>query len=201
MTKKWLRERRYDHYHKLAVEEGYRSRASYKLFQLNERFGFIKTGDVVLDLGAAPGGWMQAVRVLVGERGYVLGVDLKEIERFNDPNVASIVADAEKLQPADYKSLLPRYPDVILSDMSPNLSGVWSLDHVRQLDLARMTLGLSTQILSSGGNMVVKVFQGEFFKSFLTEARSLFQVVRAAKPMASRSESAEMYLVCLELRE
>ena len=200
MTKKWLRERRDDPYHKLAVEEGYRSRASYKLFQLNERFGFIRTGDVMLDLGAAPGGWMQAARVLVGEKGYVLGVDLKEIERFSESNVVSIVADAEKLEPADLKSLLPRYPDVIASDMSPNLSGVWSLDHVRQLDLARMTLRLSTRILRSGGNMVVKVFQGEFFKAFLTEARSHFQVVRAVKPKASRSESAEMYLVCLGFR-
>ena len=182
------------------MEEGYRSRASYKLFQLNERFGLIRTGDIVLDLGAAPGGWMQAARVLVGEKGYVLGVDLKEIEEFSDSNVASIVADAEKLEPADLESLLPRYPDVIVSDLSPNLSGVWSLDHVRQLDLARMTLRLATRILSSGGNMAVKVFQGEFFKSFLTEAKGHFQEVRAVKPKASRSESAEMYLVCLGFR-
>jgi 23S rRNA (uridine2552-2'-O)-methyltransferase len=200
LTRKWLRERRDDPYHKLAVEEGYRSRASYKLFQLNERFGLIRNGDVVLDLGAAPGGWMQAARVLVGEKGYVLGVDLKEIEKFSDSNVASIVADAERLEPADFESLLPRYPDVIVSDLSPNLSGVWSLDHVRQLDLARMTLRLATRILSSRGNMAVKVFQGEFFKSFLTEARSHFQIVRAVKPKASRSESAEMYLVCLGFR-
>jgi 23S rRNA (uridine2552-2'-O)-methyltransferase len=200
LTRKWLRERRDDPYHKLAVEEGYRSRASYKLFQLNERFGLIRTGDIVLDLGAAPGGWMQAARVLVGEKGYVLGVDLKEIEEFSDSNVASIVADAEKLEPADLESLLPRYPDVIVSDLSPNLSGVWSLDHVRQLDLARMTLRLATRILSSGGNMAVKVFQGEFFKSFLTEAKGHFQEVRAVKPKASRSESAEMYLVCLGFR-
>ena len=200
MTKKWLRERRNDPYHKLALAEGYRSRASYKLFQLNERFGFIKAGDVVLDLGAAPGGWMQAAREIVGEKGYVLGVDLKEIDRFNYPNVESIVADVERLQLVDLESLLPHPPDAIVSDMSPNLSGVWSLDHFRQLDLARMTLRLSLQMLNSGGNMVVKVFQGEFYRSFLTEAKNHFQTVRTVKPKASRSESAEMYLVCLRFR-
>ncbi len=200
MTKKWLRERRNDYYHRLAVEEGYRSRASYKLFQLDEKYQLIKEGDVVLDLGAAPGGWMQAARTLVGDKGYVLGVDLKEIKEFKQSNVKSIVADAEKLAVTDLRVLLPRQPNVLISDMSPNLSGVWSLDHVRQLDLARMALSMSKQMLNKGGNMVVKVFQGEYFRTFLGEARGCFRIVRTVKPRASRSESAEMYLVCIDFQ-
>lgn len=197
MTKKWLREHQRDYYHRLAVEEGYRSRAAYKLFQIAQKFELIKPSNVVVDLGASPGGWIQAARALVGDKGYVLGIDLKEIERFNNPNVTSIIADIEKLEPADLLKILPRRPDVVLSDMSPNLSGVWSLDHIRQLDLARMARRLATQLLMPGGDFVVKVFQGELFKSFLDDVRNDFQVVRTVKPRASRSESAEMYLVCL----
>lgn len=200
MTKKWLRERRDDHYHKLAVEEGYRSRAVYKLFQMDQKYKILKSGDVVLDLGASPGGWMQAARVLVGEKGYVLGVDLKEIKSFEEPNVTSIVADAEKLEPADLATRLPRKLNVLISDMSPNVSGVWSLDHIRQLDLARMAFRLSTQLLNPGGNFVVKVFQGEFFKVFLDDVRNHFKIVRVVKPKATRSTSAEMYLVCIGFR-
>ncbi|MCJ7632119.1 RlmE family RNA methyltransferase [Candidatus Bathyarchaeota archaeon] len=200
MTKKWLRERKDDHYHKLAVEEGYRSRAAYKLFQIDQKYEILKSGDVVLDLGASPGGWMQAARVLVGEKGCVLGVDLKEIKSFKEPNVTSIMADAEKLEPADLAARLPRKINVLISDMSPNVSGVWSLDHIRQLDLARMALRLSTQLLNPGGNFVVKVFQGEFFKVFLDDVRNHFKIVRVVKPKATRSESAEMYLVCIGFR-
>jgi 23S rRNA (uridine2552-2'-O)-methyltransferase len=200
LTKKWLRERQNDHYHKLAVEEGFRSRAAYKLFQMDEKYEILKSGDLVLDLGASPGGWMQAARVLVGEKGCVLGVDLKEIRSFKEANVTSIVADAEKLEPADIATRLPRKLDVIISDMSPNVSGVWGLDHIRQLDLARMALKLSMQLLNPGGNFVVKVFQGEFFKAFLDDVRNRFKVVRSVKPKASRSESAEMYLVCIGFR-
>lgn len=197
MTKKWLRERKRDYYHRLAVEEGYRSRAAYKLLQMAQKYELIKSGDVVVDFGASPGGWMQAARALVGEEGHVLGVDLKEIKGFDESNVVSIVADVEKLESADILNMLPRRPNVVLSDMSPNLSGVWSLDHVRQLALAQMALRLATQLLPLGGSFVVKVFQGELFKAFLEDVRRQFQVVRTVKPRASRSESAEMYLVCL----
>jgi len=197
LTRKWLRERQNDYYHKLAVEEGYRSRAAYKLLQIDQKYQIFKTNDVVLDLGASPGGWMQAARVIVGEKGYVLGVDLKEIESFKQPNVVSIIADVNQLEFTDIIKRLPRRPNVIISDMSPNVSGIWSLDHVRQLDLASIALKLSEQLLNPGGNFVVKVFQGEFFKSFLEDVRRQFQIVRVVKPKASRSESAEIYLVCI----
>jgi len=200
LTKKWLREHKRDYYHRLALEEGYRSRAAYKLLQMAKKYELVKLGDVVLDLGASPGGWMQGARTLVGDEGYVLGVDLRPIEGFDEPNVASIVADVEKLEPKDILNLIPRRPNVVLSDMSPNLSGVWSLDHVRQVALARMALGLATQLLPPGGIFVVKVFQGEFFKAFLEDVRSHFRAVRTVKPRASRSESAEMYLVCLNFK-
>ena len=197
LTKKWLRENSREHYHLLAVEEGYRSRAAYKLLQISEKYELIKPGDVVIDLGAAPGGWMQAARTLSGEKGCVLGIDLKEIKAFKDPNITSIVADVEMLAPADIVKQLPRRPDIVISDMSPNLSGVWSLDHMRQLSLAQMALHLATQLIPRGGNFLVKVFQGERYKAFMDETKQRFKQVRTVKPKASRSESAEMYLVCL----
>lgn len=200
MTKKWLREHKRDYYHQMALEEGYRSRAAYKLLQMAEKYELIKPGDVVLDFGASPGGWMQGARTLVGDVGYVLGVDLRPIEGFDEPNVTSVVADVEKLEPKDILNLLPRRPNVVLSDMSPNLSGVWSLDHIRQVTLARTALRLATQLLTPSGNFVVKVFQGELFKAFLEDVRRHFRVVRVVKPRASRSESAEMYLACLDFK-
>jgi len=195
LTRQWLRERKRDYYHRLAIEEGYRSRAAYKLLQIADRHHFIKEGDVVLDLGAAPGGWMQAVLTLVGDKGYILGVDLKPIESFKEVNVSSIVADIEKLSPSDLLRRLPRRPDVLLSDLSPNLSGVWNVDHARQMDLAKSSLRLANGILKLGGNMVVKVFQGEFFKTYLEEIREAFERIRVIKPKASRKESAEMYIL------
>lgn len=140
---------------------------------------------------------MQAARDLVEEDGYVLGVDLKDIEPLQEDNVGSLIADVERLGPDDLLKALPQRPDVVLSDISPNLSGVWSLDHARQLSLAQTALKLATQLLVPRGNFVVKVFQGESFKVFLEEVRRRFEAVRAVKPRASRSESAEMYLVCL----
>jgi 23S rRNA (uridine2552-2'-O)-methyltransferase len=192
----WLRKREKDLFHRLAKQQGYRSRASYKLLQVVRRSRFLKRGDFVLDLGAAPGGWLQAARQVVGERGYVLGVDKESITPFDDENVATIAADitqADILEQIQAKGV-GKF-DAVISDLSPNVSGVWELDHARQIDLARHTLKIAREVLKPSGNMLVKVFQGSELKEFQLELKASFRIFRIVKPPASRSESAELYLL------
>jgi len=201
LPKAWVRARKRDYYYRKAKEERFRSRAAYKLLETNDKYGFIKSGDVVVDLGAAPGGWMQVARRIVGESGFVVGVDIKPIEPLDEANVRSIVADiieAETLEAV--KSLLPKAADVVISDVSPNVSGVWELDHARQIDLARRSLQIAVSVLEHGGNFFVKVFQGDMLKDFVFEMQQCFAFVRLIKPRASRKESAEQFVLGIEKR-
>ena len=194
MPSEWLRQRKKDQFHRLAKARGFRSRASFKLLQINKRYRFIKPGQHVLDLGAAPGGWLQAARQAVGETGFVLGVDKQVIAPFATGNVVTIVADIaqpEILQQIRDKAL--RAFDVVLSDLAPNVSGVWEVDHARQIGLARCALRIGCQVIRPSGNMLVKVFQGSETKEFQTEMRNFFREFRTVKPPASRPESAEVY--------
>ena len=201
MPKAWIRERKRDYYYRLAKEERYRSRAAYKLLEAVEKYGFIKSGDVVVDLGAAPGGWMQASRKIVGEAGFVLGVDVKSIEPIDDANVRSVVGDITELETVEtVGELLPRSADVVLSDVSPNVSGIWELDHARQIDLARKSLQLTVSVLKPRGNFFVKVFQGDMLNDFIFEMKQSFASVRLVKPKASRRKSAEIYVLGLKKR-
>ncbi len=197
MTKKWLRARRRDYYHRLAKEEGYRSRAAYKLLQTSKKYRLIKKGDVVVDLGAAPGGWMQVARELVGEDGYVLGVDKELIEGFEWENVVSLVSDINILNEADLLEELPRKADVVLSDISPNISGIWEVDHARQIGLAEASLRTVIAVLRRENAFFVKVFQGDLLKAFLEKVKEYFRVVRLVKPKASRPRSSEIYILAL----
>jgi len=201
LPKAWIRERKRDYYYRLAKEEQYRSRAAYKLLEAVEKYGFIKPGDVVVDLGAAPGGWMQASRKIVGEAGFVLGVDVKFIEPIDDVNVRSVVGDITELETVEtVGELLPRSADVVLSDVSPNVSGIWELDHARQIDLARKSLQLTVSVLKPRGNFFVKVFQGEMLNDFIFEMKQSFASVKLVKPRASRRKSAEIYVLGLKKR-
>jgi len=195
LTKKWLRERKYDTYHRRAKEDGFRSRAIYKLFQISKPHNLIKTGDTVVDLGSFPGGWIQGARLLVGEEGFVLGIDLKPIKAFSWSNVKTLVGDITHLEEEEIREALPRKADVIISDVSPNLSGIWEVDHARQMDLARKSVELARALLHRGGILIVKAFQGESFKEFLDEVKARFRSVKIVKPKASRKRSAEVYIV------
>jgi 23S rRNA (uridine2552-2'-O)-methyltransferase len=195
LTKKWLRERKYDTYHRRAKEDGFRSRATYKLFQISKPHGLIKTGDVVVDLGSFPGGWIQGARILVGEEGFVLGVDLKPIKAFSWSNVKILVGDITRLEKGEIREELPRKADVVISDVSPNLSGIWEVDHAKQMELARKSLELARVLLRRGGNLLVKAFQGESFKELVNEMKARFRSVKIVKPKASRKRSAEVYIV------
>ncbi|MGD6809519.1 MAG: RlmE family RNA methyltransferase [Candidatus Bathyarchaeia archaeon] len=198
MTKAWIRERKNEFYYKKAKAENYRSRATYKLVQANNKYNFIKLHDVVVDLGAAPGGWIQAARKMTGRHGFVLGVDLKPIEPFPQDYIRTVVADLTEPDIADQiLSFLPRRPDVVISDAAPNITGVWEVDHARQIDLATKAMNIALQILRPGGNFFVKLFEGDLMNEFLQNVKLNFEEIKIVKPQASRAKSSEMYLLAL----
>lgn len=196
MSRRWLEERRRDYYWRLAKEEGYRSRAAFKLLQANKSYRFIKPGDVVVDLGAAPGGWMQSARKLVGDQGYVLGVDILPIKPFKWPNVETLESDITHPDVVSkIREKMPRAADVVLCDLSPQISGVWEVDHARQIDLATHALKIAVAILQPEGAFFTKVFQGDLLDNFIREIKRSFREVRIVKPEASKRRSAEIYIL------
>ena len=202
MPKAWIQERKRDYYYRKAKEEKYRSRAAYKLFQAIEKYHFIKNGDVVVDLGAAPGGWTQAARKIVGSRGFVLGVDLKPVEPFPRSNVRTIIGDINEQETLEQiLSMLPRKADVVISDASPNISGIWEVDHARQIDLAHQSLKIALETLRPLGNFFVKVFEGDLLVDFINKVKRRFEVVRIIKPKASRAKSSEIFVLGMHLKK
>jgi 23S rRNA (uridine2552-2'-O)-methyltransferase len=151
---------------------------------------------VVVDLGAYPGGWTQASRSLVGDSGFVLGVDLKEMKPLPFPNVVIMAGDVrDPALPKLIRDHLPRDPNVVISDVSPNVSGVWEVDHARQIELAERSLDIAVGLLRPGGSFFVKVFQGDMTRGFIDRLRRRFDRVEIVKPPASRSRSAEVYVL------
>jgi 23S rRNA (uridine2552-2'-O)-methyltransferase len=202
LPKAWVQDRKRDYYYQKAKAENYRSRATYKLSQTAKKYHFIRRGDVVVDLGAAPGGWIQTARKIVGKTGFVLGVDLKPIEPFPQEYVRTIVADftePEALQ--QIMDFLPRKADVVLSDASPNISGIWELDNARQIDLADQALRFALSVLRPSGDFFVKVFEGNMLPGFVKTVKKHFEVVKVVKPKASRAKSSEMYLLAMNLKQ
>jgi 23S rRNA (uridine2552-2'-O)-methyltransferase len=201
LPKAWIQDRKREYYYKKAKEENYRSRATYKLVQANERYGFIQRNDIVVDLGAAPGGWIQAARKMTGKNGFVLGVDLKPIDPFTQEYVRTIIADlTEPGIVEEIRSFLPRMADAVISDAAPNITGVWEVDHARQIDLATKALEIAQCLLRPSGNFFVKVFEGDLLNDFIQTVKNLFETVKIVKPEASRAKSSEMYLLALGLK-
>jgi len=201
LPKAWGKERKREFYYRKAKEEKFRSRAAYKLLQAVEKHKFIKPGDVVVDLGAAPGGWTQASRRIVGSSGFVLGVDLKSVEPLDLPNVRTVTGDVTDSQiTQNIRELLPRSADVVVSDVSPNISGIWEVDHARQIDLTRHSLRIATSVLKPRGNFFVKVFQGDMLSDFVKEVKQHFRFVKLVKPKASRAKSSELYVLGMYLK-
>jgi len=196
LNRRNFRERKREHYYRRAKREGFRSRSAYKLLQISKRFHLIKSGFVVVDLGCAPGGWLQVSSQLVGERGYVLGVDKRRVNRLQKENVKILQADVREPETVDLIiRQLPREADVVLSDLAPNVTGNWQIDHLRQIDLARAALYIAKMILRRGGRFLTKVFQGEKLEQFTKELEEDFSKVRIVKPAATRKRSAEAYLL------
>jgi 23S rRNA (uridine2552-2'-O)-methyltransferase len=169
--------------------------------QVVRKYRFIKPNDIIVDLGAAPGGWIQVASKVVGEQGVVLGIDLKEIEPLNEANTCTIVSDITNPELTNQiKSIIPRSADAVISDVAPNLTGVWDLDHARQIDLARRSLQIALAILKPEGNFFVKTFQGDLLRDFIEEIKHHFSRVEIIKPPASRARSAEIYILGMHLK-
>lgn len=201
MPKAWIQDRKKEFYYKKAKAENYRSRATYKLAQAAEKYKFIERGAVIVDLGAAPGGWIQAAKKVAGNRCFVLGVDLKPIEPFPQNYVRTIVGDMTDPELAtQIMSFLPRKADVVLSDASQNISGVWEVDHARQIDLAHQALEIALKVLRPSGNFFVKVFEGDLLDSFVGKVEKHFEKVKVIKPPASRAKSSEMYVLATGMK-
>lgn len=184
------RDRR-DYFYRKAKEEGYRSRAAFKLKQINEKFNLIKKGDAVVDLGAAPGGWLQVAKELSG--GKVVGVDILPIEEIE--GVETIRGDIRLDTTVEKIREKIGEADVVICDAAPTLSGSWSYDHARSIDLATSALECAKKILKPGGSFAVKVFMGDMFPEFLKKVRMYFIKVQAFSPEARRKQSAEIYVI------
>ncbi|MCH9756067.1 MAG: 23S rRNA (uridine(2552)-2'-O)-methyltransferase RlmE [Gammaproteobacteria bacterium] len=194
-SQRWLREHFDDVYVKQAQREGYRSRAVYKLKELDEKKRILKPGMCVVDLGAAPGGWTQYVTQKIGGSGQVIALDILPMDAL--PDVLVIQGDFHEAAVLD--KLITAMPtegaDVILSDMAPNMSGNVAIDIPRAMALTELAFDLADKILKPGGSLLIKVFHGEGFDALLKMARSQFKEVVVRKPSASRPRSRETYLL------
>jgi 23S rRNA (uridine2552-2'-O)-methyltransferase len=194
-SSQWLRRHVKDPYVRQARVEGYRSRAAFKLIEINTRDRLFNPGALVVDLGAAPGGWSQVVAQKVGPGGRVVAVDLLEIAPMSGVTVLRGDCREPGVQSQLVQALGGRKADVVLSDMSPNISGIASADQARAAELVRTALDFCRRQLREGGVLLVKVFQGEEFAGLRKEMKSMFREVRNLKPAASREESRETYLL------
>jgi len=185
--KRWLRRHVTDLYVRKAREQGYRSRAAFKLLELDQKESLFRPGMTVIDLGAAPGGWSQLAAKRVGPSGKVIAIDLLQIAPIS--GVTVVKGDFREKFPADVKA------DVIVSDLSPNLSGIADVDQARSLELALAAIAFCRKALKPDGVFVVKAFQGEAFGELRSELQRTFRKIAVRKPSASRGESRETYVV------
>ena len=197
---RWLREHFTDEYVKRAQQEGYRSRAAYKLLEIHEKDHLLRPGLTVVDLGAAPGGWSQLAARLVGGQGAVIALDILPMEPL--PGVTFIAGDFREAAMLEQllNALNGRPVDLVISDLAPNTSGVKAVDQPRGMYLAELALDFARRALRPGGDFLTKAFQGEGFDAFLRELRGAFATVAIRKPRASRARSAEQYLLARNYR-
>jgi 23S rRNA (uridine2552-2'-O)-methyltransferase len=187
---------RKDHFRKLAREEGYRSRATYKLRELNNAYRIIGPGFYVLDLGCAPGGWIQVAVQLAGNKGKVMGIDTLYVEDI--PGAYIIQGDIENESIVDeILSYFERKVNAVICDISPQVIGKWSVDHAKQISLNYSCAKIMEKVLVHKGNAVFKVFDGEYSNEFRDYLKEKFVKIKLTKPKASRKPSSELYYVCL----
>lgn len=191
--------KRKDYFHKRAKEQGYRSRAVYKLQELHKRFRLFRRGGRVLDLGAAPGGWIQVAAEHVGKKGTIVGVDLLPVDPLPIPQAHIILGDItdEEIRQEALDTLGGR-AHVVLSDMAPNITGIRITDCARSFDLSCCALDTAKRCLQRNGHFIVKIFPGDDFETFLKMCKTLFNKVKTTKPEATRKTSSEVYVICLE---
>ncbi len=192
---RWLQEHESDQYVIASRKDGYRSRAAYKLLEIQEKIKLIKLGMKVVDLGAAPGGWTQIAAKLVGEKGHVYALDILEMEAVF--NATIIQGDFLEQSVLDQLlcSLDKSVVDLVISDMAPNMSGMSAVDQPKGMALVELALDCAGQILKPGGDFLTKAFQGEGFDEFVKDVRSQFKTVVIKKPKSSRDRSRELYVL------
>ncbi len=183
-----------DSYFKKAKKEGYRSRAAYKLLELQQRYRILKAGDGVIDLGAAPGGWLQVTAKVVGQHGKVIGVDLQSIQPLPERNVVILRGDIMALEiQQTIRELIGGPADCVLSDLAPKLSGIRDTDNARCLELNRTALSVASQLLRPGGALLVKSFVSNDLQLFTADLKQFFSAVQRTKAEATRQGSSEFY--------
>ncbi len=199
-SKQWLKEHFDDVYVRRAQEEGYRSRASFKLLEIQEQDRLIKTGMTVVDLGAAPGGWSQVAANLVGNKGQVIASDILPIDSL--PDVEFLQGDFTEQAVLDslIKLLKDERADLVISDMAPNMSGMRDIDIPQVMYLAELALDLARTVLKPEGSFLVKVFHGEGYEELQKQLKSSFTSLKVRKPKASRARSSEIYLLASGFR-
>ncbi|MCX7821927.1 MAG: RlmE family RNA methyltransferase [Syntrophobacterales bacterium] len=187
-----------DHYFQLAKKEGYLSRAVYKLMEIQRSYRILSRGMKVLDLGAAPGSWLQFTSKIVGERGYVVGIDIKPIEHNFPPHVSTIQGDMTNQE--FVKSIVKQFGvfDVVMSDMAPDTIGNKHADSARSAYLVEQAFELAKRVLKPGGHFIAKIFQGEDTPLLVKAIREHFRKVKIVKPLASRKESKEVYILAMD---
>lgn len=194
-SKKWLEEHFKDPYVQKSWKDGYRSRAAYKLLEVQEKYKIIKNGHVVVDLGAAPGGWCQLVADWVGDNGKVIGMDILPIDPLAGVELLEGDFTEESTEQALLEALDGRSVDVVLSDMAPNMSGTKSVDQPRMMYLIELAVVFADKTLKPGGSLLMKVFHGEGFDQLVKDLRTQYSKVIVRKPDASRPRSPEYYVL------
>jgi 23S rRNA (uridine2552-2'-O)-methyltransferase len=194
-SRRWLAEHFDDQYVKMAQQQGLRSRAAFKLMELDEKYGLLRKGMRVVDLGSAPGSWTQVVQRALGESGQVVALDILPMDPLQ--GVSFIQGDFTEDGPLALleETLQGQNIDLVLSDMAPNMSGMGAVDQPRAMYLAELALSFAEKWLEPGGSFVVKVFHGEGFDDFVRQTRSMFEKVKVRKPSASRPRSREVYVL------
>ena len=194
-SKRWLKEHFADSYVKRAQQENYRSRAAYKLLEINKKDQLIKPGMIIVDLGAAPGGWSQVITQLLKGKGKIYAIDILPMDSIVDVDFLQGDFQDEQLVESLKAKIAPNKVDLVLSDMAPNLSGIPAVDQMRMIYLAELALDFAKQVLVNDGCFLIKMFHGEGFDQYLRELRSVFKQVVIRKPPASRDRSREVYLL------
>jgi len=190
----WRKQQRKELYFQKAKQEGYRARSAYKLLQIQEKFHIIRRGDIVVDLGAAPGSWSQVTVKLVGNSGRVIALDLQAIAPI--PGVTTLQGDmTDPAIQAQVMEMAGGHANVVLSDAAPSTTGIKLRDHVLSIELGRAALAVAQNLLVPGGNLVIKVFEGEDLPGLLHDVKMAFHPVKVHTPPATRNESWESFII------
>jgi len=194
-SRRWLKEHVNDPYVKQAQKDGYRSRASYKLLEIQEKDRILRPGMRVIDLGSTPGGWSQVTSRVIGDQGTLIASDILPMDPIADVTFIQGDFTEDSVFQEIMAAVANKRVDLVISDMAPNISGIRSADQAAAMYLCELALDLASKVLRPGGDFLIKVFQGEGFDEYLREARSRFERVQMRKPGASRDRSREQYLL------